>query len=161
MENINSKICPNCLNEYPKKTIICEQCNITLMKKSTYNRIYNNYLYKIYVCPKCKKYYYPPVSTEKCDDCSTKLITNDEYSHTQINKSKNFNTVFTIICTIIAIIVLIFLISIFTTPSSSNSRTCKRCDKTFTDSDNTWSIAYSGFCEKCHDDFEYISNMQN
>ena len=156
----SSKICPKCKKEYPKKAINCDNCNVTLMKKTTYSSITDGRSYKIYVCPKCKKHYYPPVATTECEKCNIELISNDNYNREIKKQGKNFNTIITIICVIIAIFVFGYLISIFAKPSEPDVYTCSRCDKTFTDSNNTWSIAYSGFCEKCHDDVEFLRDIQ-
>lgn len=153
----NSKICPKCKKEYPKNIISCDKCNITLMKKSTYNRVADSHSYKIYVCPKCQKYYYPPVPTEVCDNCMIKLISNDEYAHIKKINSKKSNVILTITFVIIIIFICGYLISIFTSPPSEpKTYICSRCDKTFTDSVNKKSIADSNYCEKCYDDVEFL-----
>ena len=41
-------------------------------------------------------------------------------------------------------------------PSPDPTYICSRCGKTFTDSDNKLSISYSGYCEKCHEDVEFL-----
>ena len=60
----------------------------------------------------------------------------------------------------IAVIVLIALIASCTgsgsgSSGSSNSRRCKSCGRTFTDSSNTRSIARTGMCSNCYNNFKW------
>lgn len=141
-----TKICPKCGKEYSKKTISCENCNITLMKRTTYGRLTNDRSSMLLICPNCKKRFYPPVNTKVCDNCKITLITNDEYIQQQNNFSKKFNTV-------------LFLATILNSPTPNHTYTCSRCGTTFTDGANKKSIAYSGYCQKCHDDVEFILDV--
>ena len=154
-----TKICPKCGKEYPKKTISCEDCNITLMKKTTYGRLVNDRSLMLLICPNCKKRFYPPVNTKVCDNCKTTLITNDEYVQHQNNFSKKFNTVLFLFFAIGAVAIIWFFATILSSPAPNHTYTCSRCGTTFTDSANKKSIAYSGYCKKCHDDVEFILDV--
>ena len=154
-----TKICPKCGKEYPQKTISCEDCNITLMKKTTYGRLVNDRSLMLLICPNCKKRFYPPVNTKVCDNCKTTLITNDEYVQQQNNFSKKFNTVLFLFFTIGAVAIIWFFATMLRSPAPNHTYTCSRCGTTFTDSENKKSIAYSGYCKKCHDDVEFILDV--
>ncbi len=154
-----TKICPKCGKEYPKKAIMCEDCNITLMKRTTYGRLTNDRSSMLLICPNCHKRFYPPINTEVCDICKSSLITNDEYVQKQHNFNEKFDAILVLISVIGAIAIIWFIGSIINSPSPDHTYTCARCGKTFTDSENTKSIAYSNFCVKCHDDVDVLIEM--
>ena len=157
----NQKICPKCGKEYPKKTIYCDDCTATLMKKTTFERTVGNRISTSYVCPKCSTRVYPPIKNKICEKCKVELLSDIDYAKLQQSQEKKFSTIFTTVCIIIALLGLGYFISIFTSPSEPDIYTCARCNKTFTDSANTKSIAYSNFCEKCHDDVEFLKEVQD
>lgn len=45
-----------------------------------------------------------------------------------------------------------------TATSTSNSKTCQVCGKTFTDSDNKHSIKMTNMCKQCYSNYEYAMN---
>jgi uncharacterized membrane protein YvbJ len=42
-----------------------------------------------------------------------------------------------------------------------DSRKCKSCNRVFTDSDNTWSIALRGMCENCYKNFKWSQEVKD
>lgn len=122
---------------------------------------------KFYICPNCRQHFEPKTQLTICEKCNLKLMTNDEFLQYRINKNKKAkkaneksNIIGATVCIIIAILVFGYFISIFTSPSEPNIYTCARCNKTFTDSANTKSIARTNFCAKCYNDYKFISEVQ-
>lgn len=123
---------------------------------------------KFYICPNCRQHFEPTTQLTVCKKCNLTLMTNDEFLQYRVNKNKQkkaqdkrSNMIGAIIAIIITVLVFGYFISIFMSPSTSDVYTCARCNKTFTDSANTKSIAYSNFCEKCHDDVEFLKEVQD
>ena len=60
---------------------------------------------------------------------------------------------------IVVVIILIILLGTMCGTSggssSSSSRTCKSCGRSFTDSSNTMSIAKTGMCKNCYNNFKW------
>ena len=164
-ENVsqNSKICPKCFKEYPKKSVSCEDCNVTLMKKITFQRTMANNITLSYVCPKCHTRIYPPIKSKLCAKCQVELLSDSEYTALENIKTqkfnKRFNTVLFLFFAIGAVAIIWFFASIINSPTPNHIYTCSRCGTTFTDSANKKSIAYSGYCQKCHDDVEFLLDV--
>lgn len=135
MEGNYQKICPKCKKEYPKDIINCEKCNITLMKKSTYNK------------------------KTKEEIRAIKNRTNVNIVRKR-NANRKSNIILEIIITLLLFCFIYGLISILTLLSEPNVYTCARCNKTFTDSANTKSIARTNFCVKCYDDYKFASEVR-
>lgn len=159
----NSKICPKCFKEYPKKFVSCEDCNVTLMKKTTFQRTMADNMALSYVCPKCHTRIYPPIKSKICEKCKVELLSDSEYTALENTKTqkfnKRFNTTILLFFSIGAIAVIWFFATILSSPAPNHTYTCSRCGTTFTDSTNKKSIAYSGYCKKCHDDVEFILDV--
>ena len=92
-------------------------------------------------------------------------IEHSSESYETYEKTKHFNkysnVILGIIITILLFITVFAFISVSSSTYNSNIYRCSRCNKTFTDSANTKSIAYSNFCEKCHDDVEFLKEVQD
>ena len=78
---------------------------------------------------------------------------------------KQIKKVISSLVTIVILLVLIGVIGVlYAIISLSNAPDkeykCARCDKTYTDIDNKSSIARTNFCEKCYDDYQFISAVQ-
>lgn len=55
----------------------------------------------------------------------------------------------------IAILGMILFIYKLSTPKEEKIYECSSCGKTFTNLDDTSSIAYTSMCERCYSNFEY------
>ena len=74
------------------------------------------------------------------------------------NVNKNSEKTTKIITYIIIAILAIVVVSCTgggSSGGSSNSRTCKSCGRTFTDSENFRSIARTGMCKNCYNNFKW------
>lgn len=66
----------------------------------------------------------------------------------------------TIFAIIIVVLVLAGIGSCSGGGDSDNSRECSSCGKTFTNSADTRSIAYTSMCEPCYEDFKFMQDLQ-
>lgn len=66
----------------------------------------------------------------------------------------------TILIIIVVILILAGLGSCVGDSDSNDSRRCSSCGKTFTNSADTSSIAWSSMCENCHDNFEFRQDLE-
>lgn len=111
------------------------------------------------ICPKCRGLYSD--QDELCSNCKIELqdrdtfITNDEFVIQQNNLDKKDNIIAFLLFAVIIVAVIGFFVWLIS-PSPNPTYTCSRCGETFTDSDNKLSISYSGYCEKCHEDVEFL-----
>ena len=73
------------------------------------------------------------------------------------NKNSTGLSTGAIVAIIVGICILVGAIMAMTddSSSSSNSKTCKSCNRSYTDSANTMSIAKTGMCKNCYGNFEW------
>lgn len=157
------KGCPICNAKFQDDVTTCEKCNIELMDWKLAESIYL-YGYDRIKDKHPKEYQtmirYRQINGTKGTYKNSSDIVQSSQSKSRPQVADTSSSIFTIIGILIVIIVFGYLISLFTSPSESKY-TCARCNKTFTDSANTKSIAYSNFCEKCHDDVEFLKEVQD
>lgn len=67
----------------------------------------------------------------------------------------------------VAIVIVVILILLYAlgscsggSSSSSGSAKCQVCGKTFTNSDDRKSIAYTNMCERCYSNYKYSQDMK-
>ncbi|MBP1544484.1 MAG: hypothetical protein J6A16_10350 [Oscillospiraceae bacterium] len=138
MENFK-KICPQCKTKYPQKAINCDNCNITLMKITTYVQKFDD-------------------DDEQLNEVREKINTQKE----QVKKSRKYeHMIYAVVALLVLIGVIGVLYAIISLSNTSDKEyKCAHCDKTYTDIDNKSSIARTNFCEKCYDDYQFISAVQ-
>lgn len=66
----------------------------------------------------------------------------------------------TIVIAVIIIMLILAGIGSCTGGSSDREYKCSSCGKTFTNSADTKSIAYSSMCERCHDNYEFFQDLK-
>ena len=135
-----------------------------------------------FICPKCRTHYDPIPEHTHCKICDdVKLMTCEEYrlykvsivkaqkaakesNTTTVNQQGSSSSVFAVVFIIAIIFIWIFIINdiiSISDNSSNSSNTCIRCHQTFIDTDNKSSIAYSGYCEDCYKEAEFLRELQS
>jgi predicted amidophosphoribosyltransferase len=125
-------------------------------------------------CPKC--FHDIPEGVDRCPNCAYDVSLhvieviakheNPKTEHYEIkkenkqdnkpaNKNKNIGCIVTII-----IIIAIIIISAGG-GSSSNSKVCGVCHRTFSDSENTWSITLKGMCSNCYENYKWAKDVKD
>lgn len=117
-------------------------------------------------CPHCKK---QTISTsDTCLNCGESISQcgNQPLNQNSMEKkiTNNSNKSGTIVITILGIIVIIgiigFLSDLFKDSNETKTETCPICYKTYTNGDDLHSIAWTGMCEKCYENFKYKQEIQ-
>lgn len=135
-----------------------------------------------FICPKCRTHYDPIPEHTHCKICDdVKLMTCEEYrlykvsivkaqkaakesNTTTVNQQETSSNIFIVIFIIVFILICLTIIKVGLMPSSTSSNsnsTCIRCHQTFTDSGNKSSIAYSGYCEDCRREADFLRELQS